>query len=653
MRAWSDVYLLIWWVADMVSLHFNPNHNMLQIPSSIHSLSSSFKGFIGLFSGVYIGAQVAVSLVVSGLSVPNLKIQDSLLATPTTQTILSPTKSVLSNDTVSYPYRAAFIVAGVYVFFTCAVVFSILRRPRMVLTELPSPATEPPSPPPQPGSSSSANKTPPRRWLWLLLLLAIVLLVGGAYIYFTLPDIPVPLLALTCIEGHLLSVIERYLQIGCITAITRISTCVSTIKNSISAHGSHYTRVIGLALASHSGCIFLYRRSSRLRLHVVTRITGSLNYYSGAAFLGSVCFFAFVPPLRWVLWGIYVGGLLLVVSVVAPLEARGFLVCPSILSDAWCSIGLEERAIFIGPATLHLAAAILIGLWRSVLPAMQAFKRLAASVRSNPMLLISFLRKCAHHTKTLTAYGLVVAITSIDIEFLLNPRHEQVLSEHPYLSRLWFGSLQRVYEDYCMRYRAWTSVNVNYWLRSARFLLRIPRSIFATWQTFCGIQKMVGVSSLPVLLHRLIRSCSSSSLRSLYTMAIIISSPLLRDFRLSSGRGAGDDPSFTCTTWLRIDWQFLRSTAAVSSPLNAYTDVPRPLSDRRVSGYTRSPTPSLHLAYAASNPRAFLLDLDIYPQRKELCLLGTGNLMMILIYIYCRELEANVQFLWILDENWA
>ncbi|KAJ7773392.1 hypothetical protein B0H16DRAFT_147983 [Mycena metata] len=475
-----------------VSHCLDPNHNMLELPSSILGLSSLSKGFIGLFGGLYIGAQVAVGLVVSGLSVP--KIQDSVRATRTTQTVLSPTKCVLSNDAGSFPYRAAFVVTGAQLLFICAIILSILRHPRRVLkVEPPSPATEPPSPPPQPGSSSSANKAPRSRWLWLLLSLVLMLLIGaGVYIYFTHPDTPVPLLVSMCPVGHFLSVIERHLLMGRITAITRISTCLSSFKNSISAHGSHYIRITGLALASHSGCVFLYRRSSRLRLHVFTRVTGSLNYYCGALFLGSVCFLALVPPLRWVLWGIYAYGEIGAYAVI-PLEARGFLVY-SISSNGWCSVGLEERAIVVGLATLHLAVAILIGLWCSVLPATRAFKRLAASIRTNPMLLVSFLQECVRHTTILTLCSFALAITWIDAEYLWDPRYERALSEHPWLSRLWWGSLQRVYEDYRGQYRAWKSMNVNYWLRCARLLLHIPGSISETWQMLGGIQKILIVA---------------------------------------------------------------------------------------------------------------------------------------------------------------
>ncbi|KAJ7916312.1 hypothetical protein B0H13DRAFT_2323586 [Mycena leptocephala] len=76
---------------------------MLQIPSSALSLFSfSSKGLVGILSGLCVGSQV-VALVLSS----SLKTEFTAV-TRTSRTVeIVPTRCVLSNGTLSFPYVAA------------------------------------------------------------------------------------------------------------------------------------------------------------------------------------------------------------------------------------------------------------------------------------------------------------------------------------------------------------------------------------------------------------------------------------------------------------------------------------------------------------------------------------------------------------------
>jgi hypothetical protein len=188
--------------------------------------------------------------------------------------------------------------------------------------------TQPPSPPPEPDSDSSANQTPRRNgWLWLLLLLLLMGLIGTClYFYVTWLDTAAMSPSFTQLSVF---VLERYFQKG---------------RSYVSLYGLQYSKILLLAVSSHSSCIFLYRRSYRLRSLVYTRLSACLNYCS-REFLGSLCLLASVSRLRWVLWAIYTYGSVLLMLASIAID-RHILSFYQPTKNSWC-LSLTERSVRI------------------------------------------------------------------------------------------------------------------------------------------------------------------------------------------------------------------------------------------------------------------------------------------------------------------
>ncbi|KAJ7772963.1 hypothetical protein DFH07DRAFT_802058, partial [Mycena maculata] len=238
---------------------------MLQIPSSVLSPFSSSKGLVG---GLYLGAQVVVSLVFSSpVSVP----KNNFRATPTTDIVFLPTKCVPSAGMIPFPHVAATGYAAIV--FTS--LFCILRAKGFSYSSssrthaTPSPSRNgvgPPSPSPEPGSTSSANRSPRwNPWLWLLLLV-LFLLAGGivGYIYWTIHIANrVSHAVADVISSHLnnyLSLIEGYFFDGWVY--------LSAVKLHISLHGGQNLKILLLAFASHSVCFIIVELLRRIRPYV-------------------------------------------------------------------------------------------------------------------------------------------------------------------------------------------------------------------------------------------------------------------------------------------------------------------------------------------------------------------------------------------------
>ncbi|KAJ7033123.1 hypothetical protein C8F04DRAFT_1105209 [Mycena alexandri] len=288
--------------------------------SSIVSLSSSSKGFVGLF---YIGAHVVLSTVLAGVS----GVKNGLSATSTTEIILSPTNCVLSNGTLSHPYVAAMGCATVIF----ATLFFILRAKGFSYTspcspgpppsptppspEYPVPSisnsspgavppahnhsgmgSEPPSPPPDPGSDS-ADDTPRRNPWWLLLLL--IVFAAGSYIYFTRSSDSSPLL----IAGRITSTMDKYISDGWTAAVSAISTT----KIYILRHGRQITKILLLGLATHCVCFVVFAILRRLRL-LASAIDPASNYPAAFLVVFSLLMMASSPHFRSCLWLEYYNG---------------------------------------------------------------------------------------------------------------------------------------------------------------------------------------------------------------------------------------------------------------------------------------------------------------------------------------------------------
>ncbi|KAJ7016576.1 hypothetical protein C8F04DRAFT_1160553 [Mycena alexandri] len=283
--------------------------------SSIVSLSSSSKGFVGLF---YIGAHVVLSTVLAGVS----GVKNGLSATSTTEIILAPTNCVLSNGTLSHPYVAAMGCATVIF----AMLFFILRAKGFSYTspcspgpppEYPVPSaskispgavppahhhsgmgSEPPSPPPDPGSDS-ADDTPRRNPWWLLLLL--IVFAAGSYIYFTRSSDSSPLL----IAGRIASTMDKYISDGWTAAVSAISTA----RIYILRHGRQTAKILLLGLATHCVCFIVFVILRRLR-RLASAIDPTSNYPPTFLFVFSTLMMASSPHFRSFVWLEYYTGYL-------------------------------------------------------------------------------------------------------------------------------------------------------------------------------------------------------------------------------------------------------------------------------------------------------------------------------------------------------
>ncbi|KAJ6544284.1 hypothetical protein B0H19DRAFT_1238758 [Mycena capillaripes] len=272
---------------------------MLQIPSSVLALfSSSSKGIVGLLGGLCIGTQVAVNLVLYGS-----KTEFSVVrATPTIE-IVVPTRCVLSNDTLSFPYVAAMGYA-IVIFLG---LFCMLRAKGFASASSSGsvPSHQPPVPPSDPGSNSSADKRRRRcrRIYWLTLLLAalIVLVIRVFFAYYA-PSHPVHpiLLPFHSVGLQVLSLVDlslSYLRVS-------VARNISTLTAHLSLLGRQYRRILLLALASHFASILLtlaFRRVCRRLIILPANVWSGLIVVIFAPF-GVI---ASIPQLRWIYWMIY------------------------------------------------------------------------------------------------------------------------------------------------------------------------------------------------------------------------------------------------------------------------------------------------------------------------------------------------------------
>ncbi|KAJ7753715.1 hypothetical protein B0H16DRAFT_1886790 [Mycena metata] len=264
-----------------------------------------------------------LSTVLAGFSD---SVKNGLSATRTTEIILFPTKSVLSNSNISNPYVAAMGYATVILI----ALFLILRAkgfsstlpcspgppppPTPPSPEYPVPSasklspggaspthshsgmgSEPPSPPPDPGSDS-ADDTPRRSPWWLLLLL--VVLAAGSYLYFTRNLDSSVVLAKT-LGSQIASTMEQCL-LGISYVRTAAVSAISTASIYISRHGWHIAKILLLGLATHGVCFVVFVTIQRSRPFVRLLFT----VLRAPIWSCSVSMVAIgsLPHLSWIMW---------------------------------------------------------------------------------------------------------------------------------------------------------------------------------------------------------------------------------------------------------------------------------------------------------------------------------------------------------------
>ncbi|KAJ7098317.1 hypothetical protein C8R44DRAFT_947879 [Mycena epipterygia] len=343
---------------------------MLDIPSSVFSFFSFSKGLVGLFGGVCIGARVASTFV---LSVPKNS------PTRTIEIVLLPTTCVLSTGPVFFPYVAAMGYATVIL----ASAICILRAKAPVsCSQVLPPGTplssdppihdtfpqdvrpltpaqhgvddQPPAPPPELGSSCKADKAPRRSlWAWLFALITIVLALVGGYIYFTGSEVPDSFIrvASSIVQGLLW--VEQCFIGGWIA----VASWISTIKSYVSLHGWHHSKILLLALSTHSVCLLVVSGLYRLRRRLVY-LRDPIPYLISGVIILSLATIASFSQLSWIFWMQYYFGCRAEDLSSVQEISRYALRIASYLSSLSTSHLVEMRMV-VGIISIHTSAACL------------------------------------------------------------------------------------------------------------------------------------------------------------------------------------------------------------------------------------------------------------------------------------------------------
>ncbi|KAJ7124544.1 hypothetical protein C8R44DRAFT_735011 [Mycena epipterygia] len=396
---------------------------MLQIPSSILSFFSFSKGLAGLC------AQATLTIV---LSVPKSSLRG---ATRTTEIVLLPTKCGIPSSTRSFPY----LVFMGYVISISASLFFSLRAKGFSSSfgssqTHPSPdapmsdgsasgpsfaparyhngvGSQPPSPPTEPGSGCSVDRGPRNQssWLrWLIVALLGLVAIGiGIYVYFANREVRVSLDAFGSFCVQSLLEIEQCFFRWCNTA----ASWVSAIKTYISIHGWQHSKILLLALTSHSVCIRLVSTFCRARRSIV--LSAQIWWFPvcSACVVPTILIASF-PQLSWIFWRTYYFGCFepsislwptlyeINQSIICFLSDLGFLaVYDSVDIDILASISISPSnallihviyfQMVIGPMVIHLTvtclSTVLLGLF-----GIPATARVAIRELSNRAQLIFF-----------------------------------------------------------------------------------------------------------------------------------------------------------------------------------------------------------------------------------------------------------------------
>ncbi|KAJ6466629.1 hypothetical protein DFH09DRAFT_1381688 [Mycena vulgaris] len=267
---------------------------MLQIPSSVLSLFSfSSKGLAGLFGGFCIGAQITFTVVLSAMSgsIPKDSFYD---ATRTIKIVLLPTKCLLSTGTVSFPYTAAIAYATV----TFASLFYIFRAKGISCSFTPSPHRNP-DPTPH-NSTQSTSSSPPHNQIGAQPPSpppdSAISGVVGAYVYFTTHDSCKRLTALAAFSHHGLSQIEQGFFDGC----SAVASCILSFKTHISLRGWQYSKILLVALSTHSVSLLVVWALRRIRVNLV-KLAG-ITYMVPFPLLLVLVMIGSSSYLSWIFW---------------------------------------------------------------------------------------------------------------------------------------------------------------------------------------------------------------------------------------------------------------------------------------------------------------------------------------------------------------
>ncbi|KAJ7098340.1 hypothetical protein C8R44DRAFT_988866 [Mycena epipterygia] len=474
---------------------------MLHIPSSVFSFFSFSKGLVGLFGGVCIGARVASTLV---LSVPKNS------PTRTIEIVLLPTACVLSTGPVSFPYVATMGYATIIL--TSAI--CILRAKASVSCSQALPhgtppssdppiydtfpqydrplvpaqhsvGDQPPTPPPELGSSCSADKALRRSlWAWLLALIIIVLALVGGYIYFTASEVPDSLIRVISSIVQGLSWIEQCFFRGWIAAMSWISA----IKTYVSLHGWHHSKILLLALSTHSICFLAVSGLRRL----LRRLARCDPPYSGLpVYLVPIVTIVSSSQLSWVFWMEYYFGY----HANAFPSVQGIngyaLRILSYLSSLESSYLVEMRTV-IGIMTIHASVVCFWTLWLILFSFPFTARSITQRLANDPSLLLFFV--CSW----------IIVIGIITIIALIHNSLWQYIILRPHVKQLLWRSfscqssrdeVRRIFWRLFRNYQDWKSVQIEDFHELTagipNTLLVAFKSCLETWSALPLIHKLL------------------------------------------------------------------------------------------------------------------------------------------------------------------
>ncbi|KAJ7165933.1 hypothetical protein C8R46DRAFT_1192436 [Mycena filopes] len=274
-----------------------------QMPTALSFLSSSSsKGLDGLFGLISIGIQLALTVVLAEFNTEFTAVR----ATTTVKLVLQPTKCVIFNGTGFHPYVATMGSATLVLLVVC---YMLLRAKGTGDGDSASPSSpdkpdtdsggQPPSPPEDPETASNAKK-PRKRWPFLLLIMlaTTIFLSLGAALFITclVPKLrfPGPIQVLVVQTGRAIE--------GCSAYGSRWTAPIILLATHI--FGQQYTRLLILALASHSTCICLGFGLRRLRRYIFSS-EGDTWAIPVAGYFMPYTILAAIPQLRWTHWIAY------------------------------------------------------------------------------------------------------------------------------------------------------------------------------------------------------------------------------------------------------------------------------------------------------------------------------------------------------------
>ncbi|KAJ7512526.1 hypothetical protein B0H11DRAFT_1951577, partial [Mycena galericulata] len=481
----------------MLYSHLIPYHNML---TPVLAFFSSPKDLVGLFGRFCVGAQVTVSRVLFGLSVP----KNSFRATPTTGHVLLPTKCVPSSGTAPFPYVAAIGYAAIVL----ASLFCILRakgfsyclsshrnhrdpppmqsapKPRLSHSSVRSGAG-PPSPPLDPGSSCITPKAPRwNPWLWFLLFVLFLLALSAvmdAYIYCTIHvstgDSQAAADGLTSFFAPSMSLLE-----GCLSNGWRR---ISGPNLHLALHGRQYLKIVLIALSSHFVCIIAASAFRRVCTHAIS--FAELCWFPICSFLVCIVVISSFAWSSWMFWAVYYFGCwyknLLTVREIHE---------NMIQFSSWATSCLVKvPTMFIGVVIVHLSLLCIwttfFVLFRLLFTARTVIRMLSRPHCLREFLLFCFAAKALFFTDVMVGFPILqYRLLSSEAKQLLWDAFSSKESRDTALSILWY--LLRRYQD-------WKSEQIQDFHKLTAGLsttfMATPRSCWEMWSTVPMSQKFL------------------------------------------------------------------------------------------------------------------------------------------------------------------